>query len=50
MEALGGTAQRRVSAARGEQQLVDDTAWLGNERGNSRNAMERGEHELRGLT
>ena len=21
-------------------------AWLGNERGNSRNAMERGEHEL----
>ena len=23
MEALGGTAQRRVSAARGEQQLVD---------------------------
>ena len=25
-------------------------AWLENERGNSWNAMERGEHELRGLT
>jgi len=37
VEALGGTAQRRVSAARGEQQLVDD----GMARERARKLMER---------
>ena len=45
------TAQRSGTCARlAASNSLPAAAWLGNRRGNSRNAMERGEHELRGLT